>query len=274
MKGYKGFSNGLVCRGKQYAENTVFEEENAEICRSGMHFCANPLDVLDYYQLLNNNAELNDFCEVEAYDDPVTDDNKKFATKKLKIGGKLSFSAFVKSAIDFVYERTKAENESGYDAQLASSGYGAKLASSGKYAKLASSGYGAQLASSGDGAKLASSGYGAQLASSGDDAQLASSGYGAKLASSGKYAKLASSGYGAQLASSGDGAQLASSGYNSVLCGIGHNNIAQAAKGSWITLAEYDNDGGVKLVKTRKVDGKHIKANTWYKLVNGKFTEV
>ena len=238
MKGYKGFSNGLVCRGKQYAENTVFEEENAEICRSGMHFCANPLDVLDYYQLLNNNAELNDFCEVEAYDDPVTDDNKKFATKKLKIGGKLSFSAFVKSAIDFVYERTKAENESGYDAQLASSGYGAKLASSGKYAKLASSGYGAQLASSGDGAKLASSGYGAQLASS------------------------------------GDGAQLASSGYNSVLCGIGHNNIAQAAKGSWITLAEYDNDGGVKLVKTRKVDGKHIKANTWYKLVNGKFTEV
>lgn len=24
MKGYKGFSKGMVCRGKQYAENTVF----------------------------------------------------------------------------------------------------------------------------------------------------------------------------------------------------------------------------------------------------------
>ena len=40
MKGYKGFGKGLVCRGKQYAENTVFEEYDAEICRSGMHFCA------------------------------------------------------------------------------------------------------------------------------------------------------------------------------------------------------------------------------------------
>lgn len=29
MKGYKGFEPGLICRGKQYAENTVFEEEIA-----------------------------------------------------------------------------------------------------------------------------------------------------------------------------------------------------------------------------------------------------
>lgn len=26
MTGYKGFGKGLVCRGKQYAENTVFAE--------------------------------------------------------------------------------------------------------------------------------------------------------------------------------------------------------------------------------------------------------
>ena len=33
MKGYKGFAPGLVCRGKQYAENTVFEEPKAVICK-------------------------------------------------------------------------------------------------------------------------------------------------------------------------------------------------------------------------------------------------
>jgi hypothetical protein len=33
MKGYKGFNKNLVCRGKQYAENTIFEEERAEICK-------------------------------------------------------------------------------------------------------------------------------------------------------------------------------------------------------------------------------------------------
>ena len=238
MKGYKGFEKGLVCRGKQYAENAVFEEDNAVICESGMHYCENPLDVLDYYPLLNDVAELNEFCAVEALDEPVTDDNKKFATKKLKIGLKLSFSAFIKAAIDFVFEKTQEDNDSG------------------NYAKLASSGIFAQLASSGIFAQLASSGNSAQLASSGDSAKLAASGDSAKLAASGDYAKLAASGK------------------NSVVCGIGNNNIAKAARGSWITLAEYDEHGIVKLVKTRKVDGKHVKANTWYKLENGKFTEV
>lgn len=32
MKGYKAFEKGLICRGKQYAENTVFEEDEARVC--------------------------------------------------------------------------------------------------------------------------------------------------------------------------------------------------------------------------------------------------
>ena len=35
MKGYKGFAPGLVCLKKQYAENTVFEEEKADGFRYG-----------------------------------------------------------------------------------------------------------------------------------------------------------------------------------------------------------------------------------------------
>lgn len=29
MKGYKAFDKGLVCRGKQYTKNTVFEEADS-----------------------------------------------------------------------------------------------------------------------------------------------------------------------------------------------------------------------------------------------------
>ena len=47
MKGYKAFEKGLICRGKQYAENTVFEEDEAVICRKGMHICKDPLEVLE-----------------------------------------------------------------------------------------------------------------------------------------------------------------------------------------------------------------------------------
>lgn len=80
-KGYKGFDKGLICKGKQYVENTVFEEETAEICKSGMHFCENPFDVLDYYGFVNKNGELNEFAEVEALDDVKTDDGKNLLQK-------------------------------------------------------------------------------------------------------------------------------------------------------------------------------------------------
>ena len=215
MKGYKGFNKGLVCRGKRYAENTVFEEERAVICHSGMHFCENPLDVLDYYPLLDNNGELNEFAEVESLAAVDTDDKKKYTTTKLRIGAKLHLAGFVKASVEFMLHICKKVDKKKDSAQMASSGNSAQMASSGDYAQMASSGYSAQMASSGK---------------------------------------------------------------NSVVAAIGYNSIAKAAKGSWITLAEWErNEEGVwipVLVKTRKVDGKHIKSDTWYKLKNGKFEAI
>ena len=101
MKGYKGFNKGLICRGKKYEENTVFEESNAEICRSGMHFCENPFDVLAYYPFVSDNAELNEFAEVESLAEVETDDEKKFCTKKLKVGKKLDIVGLCSAFVDF-----------------------------------------------------------------------------------------------------------------------------------------------------------------------------
>ena len=154
MKGYKGFEPGLICRGKQYAENTVFEEEEAEICSCGMHFCENPFDVLDYYGFTNDNGDFNEFAEVEALDEVKTDNNRKFCTKKLKIGAKLSISKFINACVDFAIEKTStciADNKisSGDFAQIGSSGDSAKIGSSGNSAKIGSSGDSAQIGSSG-----------------------------------------------------------------------------------------------------------------------------
>ena len=137
MKGYKGFEPGLICRGKQYAENTVFEEEEAEICSYGMHFCENPFDVLDYYGFTNDNGDFNEFAEVEALEEVKTDDNRKFCTKKLKVGAKLSISKFINACVDFAIEKTStciADNKisSGDFAQIGSSGDFAQIGSSGE----------------------------------------------------------------------------------------------------------------------------------------------
>lgn len=141
MKGYKGFNPGLICKDKQYQENTVFEEPEAKICEKGMHFCENPFDVLDYYDLIRSDGTPNEFAEVEALDEPKTDDKKKFCSRKLKIGVKLGLSGFIKACVDFVLEKTIAETprgnvDSGNYARIGSSGYSAQIGSSGNYAQI------------------------------------------------------------------------------------------------------------------------------------------
>ena len=260
-KGFKGFAPGLICRDKQYAENTVYEEDKAVPCECGMHYCEDPFEVLNHYPIVNDDGCLNEFAEVEALDKPKTDDGKKFCTTKLRVGAKLSFSGFVKACVDFMIERTNVtvedctENDNG--------------GSSGNYAKIGSSG---------NPAKIGSSGYSAQIGSSGNSAQIGSSGNSAQIGSSGYSAKIGSSGYSAQIGSSGDSAKINSTGEDSVICCAGHNSVVKAKKGSWITLAEweYSEEKGRYIpvcVKTEYVDGERIKEDTFYKLVNGEFEE-
>ena len=90
----------------------------------------------------------------------------------------------------------------------------------------------------------------------------------AQIGSSGDYAQIGSSGYYAKIESTGN---------HSVVMAAGYNSIAKAKIGSWITLAEWDCINGVWTpicVKTEQVDGERIKADTFYKLVNGEFKEV
>ena len=240
LNGYKAFEPGMICKGKQYQENTDYEEEGGEICEKGMmHYCVNPFEVLNFYPLVNDSGKVSDFAAVKSLEEPVSGDNGKFATKKLHIGVKLGLPGFVKACIDYLKEETivNAPNStvsSGDSAQIGSSGYYAKIGSSGYYAKIGSSGNYAQIGSSGDSAQIGSSGYYAKIESAGED---------------------------------------------SVICCAGHGSAVNAKAGSWITLAEWEyseaKNGCVpKCVKTEYVDGERIKADTWYKLIDGEFTEV
>ena len=99
----------------------------------------------------------------------------------------------------------------------------------------------------------------------------------AQIGSSGYFAKIGSSGNYAQIGSSGDYAKIGSSGQDSVIMCAGHDSKAKAAIGSWITLAEWKRIEDVWkpiCVKTEQVDGKRIKADAYYRLIDGKFEEV
>ena len=145
MKGYKAFEKGMICRGKQYAENTVFEEETAEICKSGMHFCTNPLDTLRHYPLIDSNGNMTEFAEVEALDEAVTDDNKKYSTKKLKVGAKLDLLGFIKASAEVTKKEIEAEAKNRKKDELIKAGGDESTLAGGNWSTLAG-GYKSTLA--------------------------------------------------------------------------------------------------------------------------------
>ena len=153
-KGFKAFTPGLVCKGKQYAENTDFEEAGGDICGKGMmHYCVSPFDCLDYYPLIGANGKPSDFAAVEALETPVTDDGRKFATKKLHIGLKLGLPGFVKACVDFMKVQT-IDNMPKSDLDIGSSGDAAQIGSSGDAAQIESTGEDSVICCAGHGSKV------------------------------------------------------------------------------------------------------------------------
>ena len=175
MKYFKAFNNGLKCQGKQYAENTDFEENGNHICEAGMmHFCETPFDTLDYYPLVDKDGNFSEFAEVKPLDEVVKKDNK-CASRKIHIGAKLSFKEFIKAGADILIEKTRF-NDNTSDLNDKGKRF-AKIGSSGYGAKIGSSGYGAKIGSSGDGAQIGSSGDGAQIKMQGERSVTAAVGY-------------------------------------------------------------------------------------------------
>ena len=217
VKAYKGFNKHMQCtpNGKifQYEIGKEYKEDEAYLCHCGFHACENPLDVLSYY----NNID-DKFCEVELDKiDPNRNKDSKICGKKIKIGIEIGFLGLFKAGIEWIKNKTIFTKEdfekllSSYNAKISSSG-DAKIGSSGDYAQIGSSGHSTKIGSSGDYAQIGSSGHSTKIGSSGDYAQIGSSGNRAQIGSSGHSTKIGSSGYSTKIGSSGDYAQIGSSG--------------------------------------------------------------
>ena len=267
IKSYKGFDSSLSCRGFQYEVGKEYEMDgHIECCERGFHACESPLEVFDHYDMLKSR-----FAEVEQ--SGIIDreeDSTKVCSSRIKIKAELKLADIINIGVEWLKDITSPSKVK-TDSLLSDNGERKKqIGSSGDYA---------QIGSSGDSAKIGSSGDNAKIGSSGNSAQIGSSGYSAKIGSSGDYAKIGSSGDNAQIGSSGNYAQIDSTGTDSVIMCAGYKSKAKAKIGSWITLAEwvYCEEKGRHVpvcVKTEYVDGENIKADTYYQLIGGVFTEV
>ena len=100
-----------------------------------------------------------------------------------------------------------------------------------------------------------------------------SEGNSAHSATTGNSAHSATTGDSAHSATTGDSARSAAMGKQSIAASLGRNGAAKGPKGGWLVLSEIGDDLKVKAVGVARVDGKKIKADTYYQIKGGKFVE-
>ena len=265
METYKGTDKDMKCHdGYQYTLGEKNTDDGAIRCgNKGFHSCEAPMDVLRYFPMRDGNRYFT--AEAGGEIDRSGADDSKIASSELTIKAEIGLPGIIKAHMEYTAKKAETGTSGGDDSNLAG----------GNCSNLAG-GYCSNLAG-GDRSNLA--GGDCSNFAGGDCSNLA--GGDCSNFAGGDYSNLAggscsnlAGGYRSNLAG-GDCSNFAG-GSRSVI--IGRNGCkAKAGKNSVIVLTDWDYvDGEYKptCVKAVVVDGKTVKADTWYTLVNGELTEV
>ena len=103
--GVKGFDLNLKCRDYQFEVGKTHKEKSAKCCKSGFHFCENPLDVFGYYPPGESR-----FCIVEGSGDIDREgDDSKVSCTELKVVREIQPFEFADLAKEYILKNVTDE---------------------------------------------------------------------------------------------------------------------------------------------------------------------
>jgi len=237
----KGFDSDLKCRDMQYEvgkEYDLHDGQKPSMCNCGFHAISpdySPLSVFDFCPP-SMNGKPSRYCEVEVSGKTDKRENKVVGSH-IKIGAEIGIKGLIKAHIEWVKSRITNEHNAEPGKQATAGEYGAATAGV----------YGA-----------ATAGY-RGAATAGDSGAATAGEYGA-----------ATAGVNGAATSRGSSAV----GRNGLAVARGNGVMVKGGLGAILVIAEENNDNyDVKEWKAVVVDGETIKADTWYRLVDGELIE-
>ena len=255
IKGYKGFDKDLKCRGFQYEVGKEYSTDKAVSCETGFHYCENPLDVLVFYAPCDDYGRPNRFCEVDGSGDFDKSKSDKICCTHLKVKAEIGLQGLIKAGVKFILDHVKWDDN--------------KQSNTGNRSAATNTGYRSAATNTGD--------YSAAT-NTGDYSAATNTGYRSAATNTGDYSAATNTGNCSAATNTGNCSAARVEGKESIAIVTGKDSKTKGALGCWIVLTERGEWNGetysILDVKAFKVDGEAIKADTWYKLIDGKAVEV
>ena len=233
IKGYKGFDKELKCRGFLYEVDKEYEQGGEIKC------CNNGFHFCENPFDVFSYYPPNDsrYCEVHGsgkYD--KDNDDSKVSVSKIKIGFEIGLKGLIDAGIKFILDKVNWKES--------------KATNTGDRSAATNTGNQSAATNTGDRSAATNTGYQSAATNTGDESAATNT---------------------------GNRSAASVEGFESIAIVTGYDCKAKGSLGCWIVLTERGEwDGNtypIKCVKSFKVDGKKVKSNTWYKLINGKLTK-
>ncbi|MCI7653048.1 MAG: hypothetical protein MSS51_02085, partial [Bacteroidales bacterium] len=281
---YKGFDKDLKCRGFAYEIGKDYEQDGGiKCCENGFHACEFPLDVFNYYAPGGNSR----YCTVTQ--SGVTDKaggDSKVASSKIHIETEIGLDGIIKAGVKFILDKVNWNNQ-----KKSNTGDRSAATNTGDRSAATNTGYYSAATNTGDRSAATNTGYCSAATNTGDRSAATNTGYCSAATNTGYCSAATNTGDRSAATNTGDRSAATNtgdysaatntgycsaakvSGKESVAIVTGRDSKAAGALGDWIVLTERGEWNGdtypIKEVKAFKVDGEKIKADTFYKLVDG-----
>ena len=264
IHGYKGFDKDLKCRGFQYETGKEYSTDKAVACKTGFHYCENPMDVLGFYAPCDDTGTPNRFCEVEGSGDFDKSKSDKLCCTHLKVKAEIGLNGLIKAGVQFILNRVKWN-----DNKDTNTGDCSAATNTGNCSAATNTGNMSAATNTGDCSAATNTGNRSAATNTGDRSAATNTG---------DWSAATNTGNCSAATNTGNCSAASVDGKDSVAIVTGKDSKAKGALGCWIVLTERDCWNGktypIKEVKAFKVDGETIKSDTWYKLVEGEPVEV
>ena len=312
MKLYKGFDKDLKCRGYQFEVGKEYEEEKSDICDCGFHACENPLDIFGYYPPSDSRyCEVDLDANDQKSDDSKRVGKHIKINAEIGLPGLIKAGVeYIKDQVDWdnakesnTGNRSAATNtgnrsaatNTGNRSAATNTGNRSAATNTGDWSAATNTGNRSAATNTGDWSAATNTGDWSAATNTGDQSAATNTGYQSAATNTGNRSAATNTGNwsaatntgdwsaatntGDQSAATNTGYQSAATvtGKESVAMAIGYDSKAKGSLGCYLVLSEWkhiDGEYHIVDVQSTKVDGETVKADTFYKLVNGKFVEV
>ena len=282
IHGYKGFDKDLKCRGFQYETGKEYSTDKAVACKTGFHYCENPMDVLGFYAPCDDTGTPNRFCEVEGSGDFDKSKSDKLCCTHLKVKAEIGLNGLIKAGVQFILNRVKwndnKDTNTGDCSAATNTGNCSAATNTGNMSAATNTGDCSAATNTGNMSAATNTGDWSAATNTGNMSAATNTGDRSAATNTGDWSAATNTGNWSAATNTGNCSAASVDGKDSVAIVTGKDSKAKGALGCWIVLTERDCWNGktypIKEVKAFKVDGETIKSDTWYKLVEGEPVEV